>query len=223
MSTQPSANHASDRRSLRFWVLRSLVKAGVWGSALDTLLSALRNALREGTNGAFPDASIESAMARLGKSLRFDEEEIVHLSETSSNVFSVLALLYGDASNIGAVHVDHIFPKSRFTSSQLRNAGVAEELIEEYQQKVNGLPNLQLLEGSANIGKSDKMPMDWVKEHYPDNDARERYLASHDLHDLPDSITDFLTFYEARRQRIAASLLNLLGVRQVESQVGPAE
>ena len=218
-----SANHAADRRSLRFWVLRSLVKAGVWGSALDTLLSALRNALREGTNGAFPDASIESAMARLGKSLRFDEEEIVHLSETSSNVFSVLALLYGDASNIGAVHVDHIFPKSRFTSSQLRNAGVAEELIEEYQQKVNGLPNLQLLEGSANIGKSDKMPMDWVKEHYPDNDARERYLASHDLHDLPDSITDFLTFYEARRQRIAASLLNLLGVRQVESQVGSAE
>ena len=212
-----SANHAADRRSLRFWVLRSLVKAGIWGSALDTLLSVLRNALREETNGAFPDTSIESAMARLGKSLRFDEEEIVHLSESSSNAFSVLALLYGDASNTGALHVDHIFPKSRFTPSKLRNAGVAEDRIDEYRQKLNGLPNFQLLEGSANIGKSDKMPMEWVMENYTDGDARERYLASHDMHDLPDSITEFLTFYEARRQRISDRLRNLLGVRQVES------
>ena len=219
-----SSIHAADRHSLRFWVLRSLVKAGVWGSGLDTLLSALRNALREGTNGRFPDASIESAMARLGKSLRFDEEEIDHLSESPSNVFSILALLYGDINNtISDVHVDHVFPRSRFTPSQLQKAGIAEEQIEEFRQKVNGLPNLQLMEGSANIGKSDKMPMEWVMENYPDRDAREMYLASHDMHDLPDSITEFLTFYEARRQRIAARLRGLLGVRQVESEVVPAE
>ena len=219
-----SSNHATDRQSLRFWILRSLVKAGVWGSGIDTLLAALRNALREGTNGRFPDASIESAMARLGKSLRFDEEEIDHLSESPSNVFSILALLYGDVNNtISEVHVDHIFPRSRFTPSKLRNAGVAEEQIDEFRQKVNGLPNLQLMEGSANIGKSDKMPMEWVMENYTDRDARERYLTSHDMHDLPDSITEFLTFYEARRQRIAARLRGLLGVRQVESEAAPAE
>ncbi len=211
-----SSNHVGDRQTLRYWVLKSLLKPGVWGSGVDTLLTSLRNTLRERTNGAFPSDALESAMVPLGKSLQFDEEEIEHISESPRSVYSVLALLYRDVSSIGDVHIDHIFPQSRFTPTRLRRAGVPEDQIEEFRQKMNGLPNLQLLDGPANISKSDTMPMEWAMERYPDSHDRELYLASNDMHELPDSITSFLDFYEARRQRIIGRLQKLLGVKSTQ-------
>ncbi len=205
-------HHNEDRQALRFWVMRSLVKAGVWGSAVDTLLSALRNALRNNSGDSFPAIPMESTMARLGKSLRFDEEEIMDLAESDRNAFSLLALMYRDVNFTGECHVDHIFPKSRFTRHQLSKAGVPDERIDEFMEKVNGLPNLQILEGPVNSQKSNKLPREWVNEHYSDEDARNMYLASHDMHDLPDEITEFMDFYEARRERIAKRLRDLLGV-----------
>ena len=42
-----SKEHRTDRESMRGWVLRSLLKPGVWGSGLDTLLTALRREIRD--------------------------------------------------------------------------------------------------------------------------------------------------------------------------------
>ena len=39
--------HEEDRRRIRGWLIRSLLKSGVWGSGLDTLLTALRKVIRE--------------------------------------------------------------------------------------------------------------------------------------------------------------------------------
>ncbi len=46
------------------------------------------------------------------------------------------------------------------------------------------------------------------------------YLAAHDMHDLPDQISGFLHFYEARRKRIAIRLRGLLGVTSSRVEVG---
>lgn len=210
-----SPNSSADRQLLRFWATRSLVKAGVWGSGLDTLLSALRTTLRDNVDSAFPSSAIESTMTRLGKSLRFDEEEIGDLAETpygNRNVFPILSLLYPGANVRGEFHVDHVFPRSWFRKTRLRAGGVSEEKLDEFRQKMDGLPNLQLLEGPINAQKLDKLPKVWAAEHYPDEKARGMYLAAHDMHDLPDDIMEFLRFYEARRRRIAARLRDLLGV-----------
>ena len=83
---------------------------------------------------------------------------------------------------------------------------------------MNNLPNFQLLEGPPNIHKSDTMPKEWAIEHFSDARAREIYLATNDMHDLPDNMTEFLTFYEKRRDRIAARLRELLGVVSVQEQ-----
>ena len=210
-----SPNHQDDRESLRYWVMRALVKAGIWSGGLDTLLSRLRDAIRDHSNGAFPTKAMESAMIPLGKSLRFDEEEISDLAETQysdRNVFPILSLLYPGVNVNGDYHVDHVFPRSRFSETKLRDVGVPSDLIDEVRQKMNGLPNLQLLEGSQNLHKSTMLPKKWAIEQFPDENACGMYLAGHDMHDLPSDMTEFLSFYEARRERIAMRLRNLLGV-----------
>lgn len=206
-----ASSYRTDRMNLRFWVMRSLAKAGVWGSA-DTLLKALCEALRDDTSHGFPTSKIESEMARLGKSLRFEDEEIKDLAENDRNVFPLLALMYRDINLSGECHVDHIFPKRRFTIHQLRKAGVSDDHIDQFIERRDRLPNLQLLEGPANLEKSDTMPRQWLRQRFPGNkDARQDYMTYRDMQDLPECITKFLDFYEARRKRIERRLRRLLG------------
>jgi hypothetical protein len=212
--------HQEDRQAVRHWVLRSLLKAGVWGSGLDTLLASLRTCIREEGAEGFPVVTIETAMARLGKSLRFDEGEIEGLVEAqygSRNVFPLLSLLYPGLNVHNEFHEDHIFPRKLFVPARLRRAAVPEESIEAFRQSMNGLPNLQLLEGPVNTQKSDSLPMEWARTRYPERRALGMYLSSHDMHDLPEDIKDFLVFYRARRDRMAARLGELLGVERAQA------
>jgi hypothetical protein len=219
---QTSAHHEKDRRSLRLWIVRSLLKSGVWGSALDTLLSSVRTVIRESSSNGFPVSAIEAAMTRLGKSLRFEEDEVEDLVESqygSKNVFPVLTMLYTGINVRSEFHEDHIFAKKWFTPARLRRAGIDEALIGEFRSRFNGLPNLQLLEGSVNTQKADQLPAEWLRSHLPDEQARNMYLAAHDMHDLPDQIDGFLGFYDRRRERMATRLRELLGANKAESRL----
>jgi hypothetical protein len=205
---------AADRHKMRSWVVRSLMKRGIWGSGLDTLLSRLREVIKTHGQSSFPAAELEQSMAAVGKSLRFDDAEIEELAELrfgSPRVFPVLATLYPGLDLTKAFHEDHIFPRSRFTRSKLAKAGIPAEKIEDYLDKVDGLANLQLLAGVPNTEKQAKLPADWLAgPHFPTEALRQTYIAENDLQDLPDELDGFLEFYEARRQRIQKRLRSLL-------------
>src|SRR5262249_49162770 len=68
--------HEVDRESIRRWVVRSLLRQGIWGSALDTLLTRLRATIKEFGGTEFPVAQIEQSMGMIGKSLAFNEEAV---------------------------------------------------------------------------------------------------------------------------------------------------
>ena len=71
-----------DRQAIRGWLIRSILKAsGIWGSGLDTLLTALRDVLRSTKNGHFPAAELRHAMAQRGKGLDFSTEEVEDLAD----------------------------------------------------------------------------------------------------------------------------------------------
>jgi len=215
-----SSRHQENRGQLRRWVIRSLLKSGVWGSGLDTLLTAIRTAIRQNGADGFPVREIEKEMTRLGKSLRFDDDEIQDLVETpygNKNVFSILTLLYPGVSTRNEFHEDHVFPKGWMTRKRLGTVGVDDSLTDEYRDRMNNLPNLQLLEGPVNTQKAERLPADWARLQYPDEQARNMYLSSHDMHDLPANLTDFLIFYEGRRDRMAARLRELLDVGEVRA------
>lgn len=206
--------YAQDRESVRKWLIRSLLKAsGIWGSGLDTLLTALREQIREHAAAGFPAAQLESVMAARGKTLTFvDEEldELVELPYGDKRTFALLSLIFPGFDLSRHFHVDHIYPQARFTKPQLRKQGVDEELWAEMVDKCNRLPNLQLLEGSINNQKRQKMPHDWYAQLKPDAAARKEYLAGLEIASLPEELDGFMGFYEQRKQalrdRIVAAL-----------------
>lgn len=209
-----ATGHREDRERIRQWVVRTLLKQGVWGSGLDTLLTRLRRAIRqEGANG-FPVDSIEREMAALGKSPRLTDEELEVLVETpieNRRAFPLLALLYPGVDVRNEFHIDHVFPRSRFTTKRLADAGISGDLHDMYQELRDRLPNLQLLEGSVNTSKQALLPAQWAEQHFADPTARGGWLASHDLAHLPLELSDFIEFYEGRRQLMLHRLRQLVG------------
>lgn len=208
-----------DRDAARLWVTRSLVKPGIWGSGLDTLLRALRAAVNDVVEKRgekrFPAQEMEAAMKPIGKSLSFEEEEIGALLDSRyghQGTFAVLSLLYPGHDLRNEFHVDHVFPRALFTTRKLRAAGIADADIEELQARVDLLPNLHLLLGAQNVQKSAQLPAAWLTDEFADASARGYYLTKHDLGEVPQDLDGFLAFFEARKARIAAKLRKLLGV-----------
>lgn len=204
-----------DRRVIREWLIRSLLKSGVWGSGLDTLLTALRKAIKEDHSNGFPISRIERDMARQGKSLVFEDEEIndlVDMRYGDRRLFALLSLLFDFVDLRNSFHIDHIFPRSSFTERKLEQAGVTGDTMEIIGLR-DGLANLQLLEGRENVeDKRAKMPAEWLAVKYHDDlKSRQDYKDRHMLGDVPDSVVGFRDFYEARRARLRERIEELLG------------
>ncbi|RPA65934.1 DUF262 domain-containing protein [Gordonia oryzae] len=209
-----SSADAADRLALQRWVTRSLVKRGIWGSGLDTLLTRIRDVLQDNSEGGFPAAAIEDAMAVAGKSLTFESaeiDELLNLKYGGQRTFSVLSVLYPGLDLSKKFHEDHIFPKSRFTKKKLLNAGIPIEKVDDYLEVVNLLPNLQLLAGTANIEKQDSLPAVWIESAFPSEDKRSTYLSDNDLDGLSLDLGEFLSFFEERKRRVRERLITVLG------------
>ncbi len=206
--------YRQDRDDIRDWLLRSLLKRGIWGSGLDTLLTSLRSLIDTHGAEAFPSAKLEAGMRVRGKSLAFEEEEIEDLVESKDRTFALLSVLYPFVDvQSNRFHIDHVFPKSRFTRGRLRQVGVAEDHIPEYLDRVNRLPNLQLLTGEANESKRDRLPHEWIANTY-DSEAASDFVSRNDLGEIPTEITGFNAFYEARRDRLHHRLRGLLSTNR---------
>ena len=98
---------------------------------MDTLLTALREVIRDADDLGFPAAEMQQVMAQRGKSLEFSAEEIEDLADLGirdRRTFGLLALL---SPFIGLqrnqFHIDHIFPAEPLTRRRLCDAGKAAE------------------------------------------------------------------------------------------------
>ncbi len=209
------SRYENDREAIRGWLIRSILKAsGIWGSGLDTLLTALREVLRRASNRGFPAADLRRTMSQRGKSLEFSDEEIEDLADMGLNdrrIFALLALLspFIDCRH-HVFHIDHVFPKSRFTPTRLRSAGIDEERFEELADRANRIGNLQLLDGAINREKQDQLPAEWIKNRYPDPVQRSHYCERYLLGKVPKDIGGFSAFYEARRERLQHRIVELV-------------
>lgn len=216
-----TARYAADRDAVRVWLTKSILKSsGIWGSGLDTLLTALREVIRTHGQDHFPVDELEAAMARRGKSLMFEDEELDELVELrygNSRTFALLSLLFPFVDYQNYFHVDHIFPRARFGKPGLRKIGLSEDQIEQFQDMRDGLANLQLLNGAANVEKQQTMPAEWLRKMYPDPQAREHYSALHLLGHVPKDLQDFAPFYEQRKQRLRERIGQLLQRKRTDA------
>ena len=207
--------YAGDRESIRGWLTRSILKAsGIWGSGLDTLLTALRDVIRDAGNGGFPAAEMRRLMTQRGKSLEFSPEEIEDLADMGlkdRRLFALLALLspFIDFQH-HQYHIDHIFPKSRFTPKRLRDTGLDDEQMDVFADCADRIGNLQLLDGARNLEKQATLPAKWIEAQYPDEESRRHYCEKYFLGDVPHDMTGFQKFYEARRERLRERIAALV-------------
>jgi hypothetical protein len=204
----------NDREAMRRFFVRSLLKPGVWGSGLDTTLNDLRDVIKNHGTEHFPVAELELALAKRGKSLRFEDAEIQDLADLTyadKRTFALLSLLYPFVDLRNEFHIDHVFPQSKFTRPQLKQAGFQTEEFDELQERVQRFGNLQLLEGALNQAKNDTLPKAWLNQRFQDDSAgRDAYTQRYDIPPLPDDLKGFDTFYNARRDMITTRLRALL-------------
>ena len=207
--------YARDRNAIRGWLIRSILKAsGIWGSGLDTLLTALREVLRGTDAEHFPAPEMRRVMAQRGKSLEFSKEEVEDLADMGlkdRRVFALLGLIapFVDVQH-HLFHIDHIFPKSRFTATRLCEVGFSNNQIDVVADCANRIGNLQLLEGAVNIEKQATLPAEWIENTYPDEEARRNYCDMHLLGNIPRDISGFVEFYGARRRRLEERIFELV-------------
>ena len=211
-----SDHYIGDRRKIRGWLTKSILKeSGIWGSGLDTLLTALREVIRNSRDNAFPAEELRRVMALRGKTLEFGEEEIEDLAEIRSGdrrIFPLLTLLFPDIDSRDGSDVDHVFPRSRFTPTRLRNACVEDELFAEFIDNSERIANLQLLDRSINNEKRATLPAEWLDIHCPTEQGRQIYCERHVLGDVPREITGFPRFYKARKKILRERIARLVNV-----------
>lgn len=204
-----------EREQIRHWLISSLIKPGIWGSGLDTLLMSIREAIAGNVDGGFPRIAIEEAMRRRGKDLSFDDDDldlVLDSQYSDRRTFGILTLLYPFVDvRRNQFEVDHVFPRSQLTVPRLRRAGVPDSMHDDIKERVNGIANLQLLADDRNRNKGDMLPWEWLDKHFSDHDARREHMERHDLGDMPGDIQGFVDWYDARRERMLGRLRGILG------------
>lgn len=206
-----------EREQIRHWLISSLIKPGIWGSGLDTLLMSIREAIAGNVGGGFPRIAIEEAMRRRGKDLSFDDDDldlVLDSQYSDRRTFGVLTLLYPFVDvRRNQFEVDHVFPRSQLTAPRLRRAGVPDSMHDDIKGRVHGIANLQLLADDRNRNKGDMLPWEWLDKHFSDHDARREHMERHDLEDMPGDLQGFIDWYETRRTAMLGKLRDVLGQR----------
>jgi hypothetical protein len=206
--------YGADRQLIRKWLVNGLLKS-VFSAKTDTLIAAVRAAIRGAAAGGYPLVDIERALLEHGVTLAFSDEELEALLASEygkRNTFSVLAALYPNLSAQFKFHMDHIFPKSGFYKPKLKKAGLSDDEIVRVQELVNKIPNLQLLEGVANQVKLDSPFEEWIAPLKAKPADWSQYCERHAIPTLTAySLADFERFFEKRRQLLLERLRTELG------------
>ena len=146
-------------------------------------LTAVREIIKQNDSEEYPAGQIYDEMARRGRSLIFEDEEIEDLADMQygkqAYLRTAFRCFFPFVDLRHHFHVDHVFPKTRFTPLRLRESNVPDDKINEFGQIKDGLANLQLLPGLENSEKSSTMPAEWLKETYSDPTNRQEYQDRH--------------------------------------------
>ncbi len=210
--------YRTDREVIRRWLSVVLLKR-TFGGVPDNVLRPIRDVIRV-NHDTFPAEGIAEILRATPHSLEFgtaELESLVDLKYGGPYTFPVLALLYPDLDFRNHFHQDHIHPRSHFTRAQLTRRGIPEAEFDFYTSTVDRLPNLQLLEGTPNIEKSNRSFDAWLEQQCQTPQQLALYRARHFIPDADLAFTAYHDFFEARRSLLLARLRDIVGGSEDES------
>lgn len=200
-----------DKSRIYVYLMTSFVK-GVFGGQTDTVLTKMRNAVRNAQRGkGFPYGAIAEAFKDdANHNYQMDDafiDEVLNAQKGSNEAFYILSLLYPQRTfDTTTPHEDHMHPASFFQNKDRVDSKVPEDDREfaKNPENWNSVLNLQLLSANDNTSKQDEPLSDWVV-------ATKRSPA--DLYIDPSTsldVKDFRSFIESRRRNLHATLKNMI-------------
>ena len=180
-------------------------------SYFTTSLDRKINNIKEGMEGVNSFEEFNDKMAKMdaNKALKVtveDIDDLLTLQYGQPGTLPVLQLLYPNLNyKSSTFHIDHIYPKSKFTSNNIA-------LNPDYLQDKNYLFNLQLLEGDENISKSNTDPDIWVNSNFGGNIQKITDYKIKNYIDVACSLKwqDFESFKTKRTSSLRQALINAL-------------
>ena len=209
---ETSKAYTENRKLIKKWLIMSLMKKTFSGQP-DNVLRPLRDIIEANGDNDFPLAAITERLRRTNKSIVFTNDDIETLLDRKygkPETISTLMLLYPQLDFNNEFHVDHMYPKSKFTKKTLRSKGVADELIGEYMDRVNSIANLQLLAAISNIEKQDTDFDAWFEKNYPTEVGKIEYRRVNYLPDMEYTYANFLQFTDERKKLMRKRFEELL-------------
>ena len=122
-SFEVATAYAENRRKIKKWLIMSLVKR-TFGGQPDNVLRPLRDVIESNGNNDFPLEAIIERLRGTSKSMVFTNDDIEMMLENrygKAETLTVLMLLYPQLDYNNIFHIDHMYPKSKFTKKELRS------------------------------------------------------------------------------------------------------
>lgn len=203
-----SSTTINNRKKIKKWLTMSLVKR-IFSGQPDNILRPLREIINVNGKNEFPLEEIINKLRGTSKTIVFTDDDIENLLELQygrADTLMTLMMLYPSLDYNNKFHMDHIYPKSKFTKTSLVKKGVEKDRIDEYINHVNDISNLQLLAAIPNIEKQDKDFEDWFASNYPSDKDKIQYRKINYLPDMNYTYSNFNKFISERRKLMKKQL-----------------
>lgn len=207
-----STSTVQNRKKIKKWLSLSLLKK-TFGGHPDDILKILREIIQENGKKDFPIEKIASRLKGTSKSIIFTQDDIENILDLQCNrtdTLNVLMMLYPSLDFNNKFHIDHIYPKGKFSKKSLEAKGVSSDKISEYVDHVNDIENLQLLAAIPNIEKQDEDFNIWFSKNYVTDEDKTQYRLTNYMPDMNYSYANFLQFLAERRSIIKEALVKEL-------------
>lgn len=210
-----SSSQTENRANIKEWLARVFLK-GTFGGTPDTIYPVMRNLVNDNI-GSFPLKKMIEYYRGKRRSISFTDDDIDNILELEygkPRTYCALTLLYPSLNYNFKYHQDHIHPKSFFDKKALSKMGIKDDdQREAYVSRVNKISNLQLLQATENIEKTNTPFKEWVQSVYLNEADQKAFLSQHFINaDVSLDFYNFVDFSEQRRALLKKLFEKILGV-----------
>lgn len=205
---ESKAMYDKERIKIKQWFVASLLKR-VFSFMPDGILKPIRELIKNSNGYEFPLEEIVERFRGTNRTLVFNDEDIDVLLKNKYGkgiTLLIMSIIYPWADLKNNFHLDHMHPKSNFKKDKLKKLGLNDNEIEFYLENFNYIGNLQLLESTPNIQKSNMSLEEWILNIGSNRDIN----IYKDKHCIPDNVSldllDFKEFFEKREELITKRL-----------------
>lgn len=201
-----------DRIYIRQWLFRTVIN-GVFDEGTGKTMLRIRTLLDEAyADGVyyFPlDRFIDKAIK---KPLLISKDQIADILDWKwpDTRIKPLMMELSPAIPIGEYSLDHMWPRTYLcTKKKLKSVtpNKSDTEREEFKNKCDYLPNIQLITANENSQKNDRLFDAWINTFYSDAAARDALFSRNLIPTLSDyGFENFISFFESRSDIIKTKI-----------------